>query len=162
MDLIYDKALPLNGRKTSISQPLYIAKTQENRNHNCPDILLNVYLADRSVYCGSIIFECKYRKLRSFWGLGERSSKGQLEAYYNNARSSILFNGFGGMLNMRPVQRVVVLTPDELGEGETGEDFNILIKQFKPDDTGRFYDSISTLINDEIQDIHRKRKCLTN
>lgn len=44
IEIIYDKCLPLNSRRSDIINPLYIAKHHSSyRNHNRPDILINVY-----------------------------------------------------------------------------------------------------------------------
>ena len=51
----------------------------------------------------------------------------QLQAYYNNTRSEYLFGGWGKRLNMRPVKRVIVLTPDVKGDGKSQDDFSILL-----------------------------------
>ena len=65
--MVYDQCLPLEKEATDINHPLYIAKQHgDHRNHNRPDIVLNVYDKERNVYLGSIILECKYRKLIHF------------------------------------------------------------------------------------------------
>ena len=55
-----------------------------------------------------------------------------MQAYYNNTRSEFLFGGKGKKFNARPVKKVIVLTPDTLGDGKSQDDFNILIKALKP------------------------------
>lgn len=120
VDVVYDQCLPLEKEATDINHPLYIAKQHGNhRNHNRPDIVLNVYDNERNVYLGSIILECKYRKLHSFWSEDStRSSRGQLEAYYNNARSSHLLAGLGESFNIRPISKVLALSPDDRADGQ--------------------------------------------
>ena len=134
LELVYDKVLPLDKAKTSENKPLFIAKHHsEYRTHNRPDIVINVYDKDIDWYLGSIVLECKYRKLNSFWNENSlRSSRGQLESYYNNARSIFLLGGLGDKLQIHPVTKVFVLTPDDLGDGKEQTDFNILVKEFKP------------------------------
>lgn len=134
LELVYDQCLPLNNKKSDINNPLYIAENHSGyRNHNRPDIVINVYDKESEIYLGAIILECKYRKLNSFWNSSSpRSSRAQLEAYYNNARSTVLYNGLGETFDMRPVGKVLVLSPDEYAEGKKQEDFNIEIKTFKP------------------------------
>lgn len=156
VELIYDNPLPRNSNSISLDNPLYIAQRTDARNHNRPDILLNAYSKDKKVYFGSLIFECKYRKLSSFWNRGERSSRGQLESYYNNARSPLLFEGYGEKLNMRPVNKVVALTPDSLGDGTEGEDFNIIVKPFKPSIDSLNINSVEKLIIDELDEMIEK------
>ena len=155
IELIYDKPLPTSNKKTSLNEPLYIAKRTGIPNHIRPDIVMNVYDVNKKDYYGTIIFECKYRKFKSFWNSGERSSRNQLESYFNNARSLYLFNGIGDEFNMRPVNLVVALTPDILGNGKKREDFNIVVKPFKPGDD-KIIIPIKELINEEIRNMIKK------
>ena len=151
IDLIYDQTIPLGNATSSLDSPLYMAVVSDGRKHNRPDILLNVYNAEKTVYCGSIIFECKYRKIRSFWSNGNGSSCSQLQSYYNNARSRILLKGIGSEMDIRPVSKVVALTPDGYDASGIGEDFNIQIKEFKPDITKNIYQPISKLLDTELK-----------
>lgn len=156
IDVIYDQCLPLSKDDTDIEHPLYIAKQHgDHRNHNRPDIVMNIYDKESDVYIGSIILECKYRKLYSFWNDDStRSSKGQLEAYYNNARSSYLLSGLGEMLNIRPVNKVLALSPDDRAEGLEQQDFGIEIKTFKPSKEEK--DTVESLILEEITNLQRR------
>ncbi len=156
IELIYDRPLPKASYGVSLEEPLYIAHRTDFPNHNRPDILMNVYDHSKSMYMGSVIFECKYRKLNSFWNSGERSSRGQLEAYYNNARSTLLYGGIGDIFNMRPVNKVVALTPDILGEGTKGEDFHIIVKAFKPSEENDTINLVYDLIDEEIREMLKK------
>lgn len=144
LKVIFDSPLMFHSSKTN-DIPLYIAKTQEySKMHNRPDILIHVYDMSNDWYLGSIVLECKYRKINSFWNENsQRSSIGQLQAYYNNTRSEFLFGGKGKRFNARPVKKVIVLTPDTLGDGKSQDDFNILIKAFKPTRTEEWDDSLT-------------------
>lgn len=156
LKVVFDKPLVFENKKTDINAPLYVAKTQEySRMHNRPDILIYVYDAKNGWYLGSIVLECKYRKIYSFWNesSGQRSSLGQLQAYYNNTRSEYLFGGLGKRLNMRPVKKVIVLTPDAQGDGKSQEDFSILVKSFKPADTDEWNQSLVDEINNNIEEL---------
>lgn len=155
IEVIYDECLPLCKENSSYEHPLFIAKHHsENKSHNRPDIVINVYETTHNWYLGSMILECKYRKLNSFWSEGStRSSRGQLETYYNNARSAELLGGIGDMLNIRPVEKVIVFTPDDLGEGQEQQDFEILIKGFKASDSQIRVESVKKLLFDEINKI---------
>lgn len=165
LQVVFDNSLAFQNKDTDIDSPLYVAKTQEySRAHNRPDILINVYDIKSGWYLGSIVLECKYRKIYSFWNEsnGQRSSIGQLQAYYNNTRSNYLFGGLGKRLNMRPVKKVIVLTPDAQGDGRSQDDFSILVKSFKPADTEEWnqglMDEISTSIEELINvsnELHR-------
>lgn len=133
MDVIFDTPLPLHSKDTNEEYPLYIAKSFDNSTpHNRPDILMNIFDKRCNWYLGSIVVECKYRKLASFLSNTQRSSLDQLETYYNNARSKCLYGTLGERMNSRPVSKVIVLTPDMLGEGRQRADFNILVKALKP------------------------------
>ena len=157
VDVVYDQCLPLEKEATDINHPLYIAKQHgDHRNHNRPDIVLNVYDKERNVYLGSIILECKYRKLHSFWSEDStRSSRGQLEAYYNNARSSHLLAGLGESFNIRPISKVLALSPDDRADGLEQEDFGIEIKTFKPTEDGR-EEHINQWIFEEIVNLEKR------
>ncbi len=155
IEVVYDECLPLSKEGTSRKKPLFMAKPHsEYKAHNRPDIVINVYETEKNWYLGSIILECKYRKLNSFWTESStRSSRGQLETYYNNARSCFLFNGIGDILNMRPVNKVIVLTPDDLGEGHNQQDYEILVKGFKATDDSVRLDSVKKELYEEIEKI---------
>lgn len=145
LKIVFDNPLMFHSHQTNENMPLYIAKTQEySKMHNRPDILIHVYDMSNNWYLGSIILECKYRKINSFWNENsQRSSIGQLQAYYNNTRSEYHFGGKGRRLNIRPVKKVIVLTPDLQGDGKGQDDFNILIKGFKPTDTEEWSSSLT-------------------
>ena len=121
-------------------------------------MLVHIYDIQEQWYLGTIIIECKYRKLNSFWTENSpRSSRGQLEAYYNNARSRILFGGIGELLNMRPVTKVIVLTPDDLGDGQEQTDFGVLVKSFKASESDEMVNELKTVLMSEINQI--KDRC---
>ncbi len=149
LKVVFDQPLVFSNKKTTQEEPLYIAKQQETfKIHNRPDILIHVYDVRKEWYLGAIVLECKYRKINSFWAEGsERSSIGQLQAYYNNTRSDYLFGGKGKRLNIRPVKKVIVLTPDTHGDGKNQEDFGILVKGFKPANTDELIISVTDELN---------------
>lgn len=154
--IVYDQCLPLSRSNTNLDNPLYMAKHHSSyRNHNRPDIVIHTYDTSNSMYLGSIILECKYRKLNSFWSTNShRSSRGQLEAYYNNARSSILFNGIGEqILQSRPVVKVFVLSPDDHVEGHEQKDYEIVAKTFKACNTNSYVKELWTEINESLEQI---------
>lgn len=154
IQVVFDKPLVFESKKTDIYCPLYVAKTQEySRMHNRPDILIYVYDIKNGWYLGSIVLECKYRKMHSIETSGQRGSVGQLQAYYNNTRSEYLFGGLGKKLNMRPVKRVIVLTPDVKGDGKYQDDFSILFKSFKPADTDEWDKSLIDEVNYNINEL---------
>lgn len=155
LKVVFDNPLVFHRQKTNENMPLYIAKTQEySKMHNRPDILIHVYDMSNNWYLGSIVLECKYRKINSFWNENcQRSSIGQLQAYYNNTRSEYLFGGKGKKLDIRPVKKVIVLTPDTQGDGKGQADFNILIKGFKPTDTEEWSRSLTRELSATIEEL---------
>jgi len=134
LHVIFDKVLPDRSYGISDEMPLYIARSHEyKQTHNRPDIIINIYSRKHNCYIGSIILECKYRKLYSFWDENnERSSIEQFQTYYNNARSDKIYGKYGSLFEFRPVREVIVLTPDSSGNNRNKPDFNILVKSFKP------------------------------
>ena len=154
LEVVFDKPLVYDNKKTELFSPLYVAKTQEySKMHNRPDILIYVYDVENGWYLGSIVLECKYRKIYSIEASGQRGSIGQLQAYYNNTRSEYLFGEWGKRLNMRPVKKVIVLTPDVKGDGKSQEDFSILFKSFKPADTEEWNKSLMDEVNFNIEEL---------
>lgn len=155
LKLVFDRSLPTRKAETSLQEPLFIARPYEKiQTHNRPDIVIHVYDKEDDWYLGTIILECKYRKLNSFWSFyPERSSLGQLETYYSNARSEYLYGTLGKRLLSHPVRRVIVLTPDFYGEGVEKEDFHILVKSFKPSNTNEMLLSLKEELKKEIQEM---------
>ncbi|MCI5508884.1 MAG: restriction endonuclease-like protein [Eubacterium sp.] len=134
LEVIFDAPLGYDETTTSLANPVYMAKTPENR-HNRPDILINTYDENNGWYIGSIVVECKYRKINSFWENGKWSSIQQFQAYASNLRSKYQYGGKWGRLNSFPAKKVIVLTPDQKGDGKEMQDFNIEVKGFKPSAT---------------------------
>lgn len=108
--LVYNQTLGERGSDPA-RDPLYFATSHNGRNHNHPDLLLHIFSKKTGWYIGSIILECKYRKIRQICE-GERSSLGQLETYYKNACSDEIYGGIGKLLRTNPVCGVMALTPD--------------------------------------------------
>lgn len=164
IDLIFNCVLPSNKNETSLDNPVYIAKRGfDQKVHNHPDILLNVYSVNDNVYLATIILECKYRKLYSFWNENnKRSSIEQFQTYYNNSRSEYQYNGFGKRFRCLPVYKVIVCTPDDDGNNKTQEDYNISIKTFKPTVDGSNLDSMYEDLNRYINEIFNNYQTLPN
>lgn len=161
LEVIYNSILPPSGQDTDISNPLALLRFNGGvPTHNKPDIVINVFRKKENLYEGSAILECKYRKLQSFWSNNLRSSREQLETYFNNARSSCLLGEIGEKYNMRPVDCVFVLTPDIYGDGIIDPDFKMLIKSFKPSQDGNVELSVETEIMKQIEKLNKKSKDL--
>ena len=80
-----------------------------------------------------------------------------IQAYYTDAKSELTYDGLGGLLDARPVQSVIVLTPDIMGEGKGAPNINTRIKTLKPDGTNETLANIMHAIEEGIDD--RVQKC---
>ena len=150
LEVIFDQFVPSKANRTSLHKnPFYSVG-----KHRRPDITIDIYTKKDDWYIGSIILECKYRRLSSFWqGSSEWSSKPQIQAYYTENKSELTFNGYGGMLDMRPIQSVIVLTPDAQGDGKSESGINTLIRTLKPDENNM---AISNIIDSIQHDINKQ------
>ncbi|MDO5292903.1 MAG: DUF2357 domain-containing protein [bacterium] len=150
----YDRTLPQNENQTSIYDPLYMVKMENGGvDHNKPDITIQMYSREYGCYMGSIVLECKYRKVCSFWRWdSDRSSIGQLQTYFNNSRSTYLYEDMGQRFNSNPVHQVIVLTPDYRGdEVEEYKDFNIKVKSLKPSKSEEFFDGMKQVLSKNVE-----------
>lgn len=154
IDVIFDQFIPSKSSRTKLhDHPFYTVG-----KHKRPDITIDIYTKKDDWYIGSVILECKYRKLSSFWqGYSEWSSKPQIQAYYTDPKSDLTYDGLGGLLDMRPVQSVIVLTPDILGNGKSEPSINTLIRTLKPDETNESLENIMRTIEGQIA--ARVQKC---
>lgn len=161
MSVIFDYPLPQREEDTDLASPLYIVRRFNSRMHNRPDIVINIFDISTGWYIGSILLECKYRKIGSFWNTDpNRSSIGQFETYYSNARSKYLCGAFGSSLKMRPVTNVFVLTPDENGDGIQRPDYGIKVFCFKPASDDRFAKSLFKSLQIAIEEMSKKVKVI--
>ena len=154
VDVIFDQFIPSKPSQSKLhNHPFYTVG-----RHKRPDITIDIYTQKDDWYIGSIILECKYRKLSSFWqGNSDWSSRTQIQAYYTDAKSELTYDGLGGLLDARPVQSVIVLTPDIMGEGKGAPNINTRIKTLKPDGTNETLANIMHAIEEGIDD--RVQKC---
>ena len=132
LDVLYNPTLERSKEKAEkVKMPYYMLG-----NHVKPDIVINIFYMQRNnMYIGSIVLECKYRKLSSFWYQGSTmSSRRQIEAYYEDSKSNCYYN-MGDEHDVRPVRKVFVLTPDDVNINEVER--NISLRQFKPDDIAK-------------------------
>ena len=58
---------------------------------------------------------------------------------------------------MRPVTKVIVLTPDDLGDGQEQTDFGVLVKSFKASESDEMVNELKTVLMSEINQI--KDRC---
>lgn len=154
IDVIFDQFVPSKPSQSKLhAHPFYTVG-----KHKRPDITIDIYTRKDDWYIGSIILECKYRKLSSFWSDNpDWSSKSQIQSYYTDAKSDLAYGGLGGILDARPVQAVIVLTPDLMGDGKCAPNINTRIKVLKPDAADESLSSIMQIIEEKIDD--RIRKC---
>ena len=126
LDILYNPTLGRSKASTdSAEQPYYM-----NNNHLTPDIIINIYYRPEKMYIGSIVLECKYRKLNSFWYGTTMSSKSQIMAYHTGAKSIYYHNM--PHHDVRPVHKVFVLTPDKIKQDDQEDE--IALRGFRPGD----------------------------
>lgn len=115
--LFYNPTLPRSSQITELEeQPYYMLNS-----HVQPDIVIHIYQDVTSTYLGSLVLECKYRKVRSFWNGSTMSSREQITSYWHGSKSHHFLGKIGELLDVRPVKCVYVLTPDEIWEEKMDE-----------------------------------------
>ncbi|MBX6353999.1 MAG: hypothetical protein IRZ10_11805 [Thermoflavifilum sp.] len=126
--LVYDMALPHRADHTTPDQPLYATQ-----RHNRPDGILHVYRRD--VYCGSIVFDAKYRPVRNFWNFdvpehNRPKAMDQLSAYEGTLKSQYLY----GKRNARqkPVYEVWAIHPSGRDAVEDIPDYGVKLLRLTP------------------------------
>ena len=109
LQVYYNVKLPKSGNDCeSTGQPYYMLNS-----HVQPDMVLHLFERDKNLYLGSMVLECKYRKVNSFWNGSTMSSRGQIMSYWTGAKSERYLGNLGAILDVRPVEKVYVLTPQE-------------------------------------------------
>lgn len=152
LEVIYNKKLVRSKNQSTLQEnPYYMIN-----NHVVPDIVINIYyLPKNEMYIGSVVLECKYRKVNSFWRGTTMSSREQIQAYYLGAKSWYYFN-MKGRHNVRPVQKVFVLTPDKVRCDEL--DGEIVLREFRPNNEmvqEQLIDEVWEVIKDRINEVER-------
>ena len=147
--LVYNQTLGERGADRE-RDPLYFAASHNGRNHNHPDLLLHIFSKKTSWYVGSIILECKYRKVRQIWAV-ERWSLGQLETYYKNACSDEIYGGIGKLLRTNPVCGVMALTPDTSTAPIRSDHFPLETFALRPGKENRTRHALSAHIRELIE-----------
>ena len=128
LEIVYDICLPKKSRTVELyNNPLFITG-----KHCRPDICINLYSKKSTWYIGSLVIECKYRKLASFWEGRTWSSRDQIKAYHNDSKSPLYYGGKFEAFSPRPVSQVVVFSPDDIrSDSREQADDNVTIKIFK-------------------------------
>lgn len=115
--LFYNPILPRTSQMTDFKErPYYMLNS-----HVQPDIVVHIYQDATATYLGSLVLECKYRKVRSFWNGSTMSSKDQITSYWHGSKSHYFLGKIGTLLDVRPVRGVYVLTPDAPFEEQMDE-----------------------------------------
>ncbi len=135
LHLVYDEELPRQGQDTRFGRcPLFTRGT-----HNRPDGRLDIYHND--TYSGSIIFDFKYRPLRSFWnqdaiaGPLRPKAMNQLISYASDPQSPYLHSPNidpRWRHNISPVHEVWAVYPGTV-HNEMHEDHSVRLMALSPD-----------------------------
>lgn len=147
IDVIYDELLPRRKEESKKqTNPFYLIG-----QHFRPDTIINLYYKKKDMYIGSIVLESKYRKIKNFWYGSTQSSKSQIQEYYEDSRSKYFYNDVSKNFDIRPVTKVIVLTPDELGNNKRAKEDKIIIKTLKPNQDN-YINDVFELIQSEIKE----------
>lgn len=156
LNVIFDQFVPRSEAESNKeASPFYCVG-----NHRRPDITVDMYDKANNWYLGTIILECKYRKLNSFFR-GEKSSRPQLQAYYTDNRSRYLFgleNIFDDddSFDYHPIEAVVVLTPDLQGKGKKAAEIKMEVVPLKPGDD-EMVEQLKQIIEKKLK--KRRKQC---
>lgn len=108
----YNQKIPKSSHDCDYeTTPYYMLNT-----HVQPDMVIHIYEKNRNLYLGSIVLECKYRRVNSFWNGTTMSSREQIMSYWTGSKSGYYLGMYGELLDIRPVECVYVLTPQEIQE----------------------------------------------
>ena len=127
--MYYDAVVSERSVDTSIENPVFTRST-----HKRPDGRLDIYV--KGEYRKSIVFDCKYRRLRNFYQkANKQSSFSQLLSYKNDFSSPyILKNENFSIRLLRPVSWVWVFYPthEDFEPVETDDDSGIRLFRMRP------------------------------
>ncbi|MBQ7278825.1 MAG: DUF2357 domain-containing protein [Clostridia bacterium] len=110
----YDRKIPKRMNQCTLERDpfCYDSTDTEYSIHNRPDIRIDIFFKPGNSYIGSVIVECKYRSIKNFLGGNSYNSKEQIISYYELSKTELYFNNLAKWHDVRPVQRVIVVTPD--------------------------------------------------
>ena len=110
--IFYNPKLPRSSAESDpYDQPYYMLNA-----HVQPDIVIHMFGGEEEIYMGSLVLECKYRKVNSFWNSVTISSREQITAYWTGSKSKYYMKMLGNLIDVRPVKRVYVLMPEKVVE----------------------------------------------
>ena len=146
--LFYNPLLPRTSQMTDLkNQPYYMLNS-----HVQPDIVIHIYQNVTSTYLGSIVLECKYRKVRSFWNGSAMSSREQITSYWHGSKSHHFLGKIGKLLDVRPVRSVYVLTPDDILEETMDEKVHLTsIRPGRKEAFEQLYQKLEQKMEESIQ-----------
>ena len=135
---------------------------------NRPDITIDAYSKITHNYIGSIILECKYRKLSSYWfnplkdtmRKASASSRPQILSYYNDTRSRFYrYN----VRNGHPIDHVIVLTPDVTADSTRNYECGtgVINKALRPAPDNCYLNEVVEMIFSDIDFLYEDEKEFT-
>lgn len=124
----YDRRIPSHTDMCSIETDPYYT----DGVHNRPDIRIDIYHNNRQLYLGSIVIECKYRRIKNFYRNGTHNSREQISAYYDEAQTTLYFGRLAEIHDIRPVLRVFAVTPDDAALPRGLRDKHVLVRKMRP------------------------------
>lgn len=150
----YDRRLPSSANDCTMNADPYFYDTSDHDRvvHNRPDIRIDIFHAKKNLYVGSIIIECKYRKIRNFYRNGTYNSKEQLTAYFDDAQTRLYFGKMSIHHNIRPVLKVFAVTPDDAPTPRGMRSGNVVVRKMRPG-----CDDSLSIISNEIFEIIQKQ-----
>ena len=154
--LSYDRIVPGSANECSMYiDPFYYDYSDTDRNiHNRPDIRIDIYYIPEDIYIGSIVVECKYRKIRNFYKNCTYNSKEQLDDYYGESKTQLYFDRLSMSHDIRPVKKVFAVTPDNSPLPRGRRENHIVVRQLRPgneESEAVLFSAINDIISAQVQ-----------
>lgn len=132
----YDRRLPTNADRCSVNDDPYFydASDSDRRVHNRPDIRIDVFYLPDNIYIGSLVIECKYRRIKNFYRNQTHNSLEQITSYYDSAQTTLYFNELALKHDIRPVVKVIVVTPDNAPLPRGRRSKHVVVRKLRPGD----------------------------
>lgn len=150
--ICYNQKIPQTNYESNYdTTPYYMLNS-----HVQPDIVIHIYHKNKKIYLGSIVLECKYRRVNSFWNGTTMSSREQIMAYWTGSKSNYYLGKYGELLDIRPVECVCVLTPQKIQEKKY--EGKIQLMEMRPGEAkgiSRVYDALEEKIKECEKRIYR-------
>lgn len=170
LKVYFDKKIPKKLEECTLYENPCYTVGKSNR----PDIRIDIYTkeVENPHILGTIILECKYRKLSSYWFDPEKappgwnpkgSSKPQILAYYSDVRSKFMLMENASDSNWHPTKKVFVLTPDDNGvitSPKSSRDTEIENMALLPSEDNRYLNAVIESIQYEVDKVYNFEKSL--